>query len=171
MRAACAAFSVCLLLVPLAARGQGFGVYEQGTCMMARGGTGVAEPCEDGSAVYINPAGLPGRRGLVISGGGTLLVGSSTVQERCWARPSSRRAPISRLTPIWPGGSRTGSRSPADSTHPTDWESSGRSISGSLRQLRSEPQHLLYSADDGLRDEQFVSIGAGVTIARGSTSS
>lgn len=37
---------------------QGYAVYEQSACMTARGGTGVAAPCADGSAVYFNPAGL-----------------------------------------------------------------------------------------------------------------
>ncbi len=40
------------------ARAQGYGVYEQGTCMMGRAGAGVAAPCNDGSAIFFNPAGL-----------------------------------------------------------------------------------------------------------------
>jgi len=40
------------------ASAQGFGVYEQGTCAMGRGGAGVAAPCQDASGVYFNPAGL-----------------------------------------------------------------------------------------------------------------
>jgi long-chain fatty acid transport protein len=38
--------------------GQGFGLYEQSACAMARGGAGVAAPCPDGSSVFFNPAGL-----------------------------------------------------------------------------------------------------------------
>lgn len=52
---------------------QGFGIYEQGTCAMGRAGTGVAAPCQDGSAIFFNPAGIaftPGRR---LSFGGTLF--------------------------------------------------------------------------------------------------
>lgn len=77
MRATSAALAVCLLLVPSMVEGQGFGIYEQGSCSRGRVGAGVAEPCDDGSAVYVNPAGLTGRRGIVISGGGSLIVGSS----------------------------------------------------------------------------------------------
>jgi long-chain fatty acid transport protein len=40
------------------ASAQGFGVYEQGACMMGRGGAGVADPCQDGSGVFFNPASL-----------------------------------------------------------------------------------------------------------------
>ena len=72
--------AACLVvaLVPRSAAAQGFGVYEQGACAMARAGAGVAEPCTDGSAVFLNPAGLTGRRGPVISGPGILISGSST---------------------------------------------------------------------------------------------
>jgi long-chain fatty acid transport protein len=41
------------------AAAQGFGVYEQGACMMGRGGAGVADPCPDGSGIFLNPAALP----------------------------------------------------------------------------------------------------------------
>jgi long-chain fatty acid transport protein len=39
-------------------RAQGFGVYEQGACAMGRAGAGVASPCDDGSGMFVNPAGL-----------------------------------------------------------------------------------------------------------------
>lgn len=37
---------------------QGFSVNEHSTCAMARAGTAVASPCDDGSAIVFNPAGL-----------------------------------------------------------------------------------------------------------------
>lgn len=40
------------------ASAQGYGVYEQGACMMGRAGAGVADPCADGSGVFFNPAAL-----------------------------------------------------------------------------------------------------------------
>ena len=55
---------VSLLVVVLGLAGagvasaQGFGVYEQGACMMGRGGAGVADPCPDGSGMFYNPAAL-----------------------------------------------------------------------------------------------------------------
>lgn len=67
-----AALAAALLAVSgQEATAQGFGVYEQGTCAMGRAGAAVADPCDDGSAIFFNPAGLAGRTGLTLSGGGT----------------------------------------------------------------------------------------------------
>lgn len=49
------ALAMCLA-VPLA--GQGSSVYTHSSCLAGRGQTGVAAPCDDGSAVYFNPAGV-----------------------------------------------------------------------------------------------------------------
>ena len=40
---------------------------------MGRAGTGTASPCDDGSAIYFNPAGLAGTDGITVSGGAMLL--------------------------------------------------------------------------------------------------
>ena len=40
---------------------------------MGRAGAGVAETCDDGSAMYFNPAGLVGDPGWTVSGGATLI--------------------------------------------------------------------------------------------------
>jgi long-chain fatty acid transport protein len=67
-------FAVGLLLaVPALLAGQGFGIYEHGTCTMGRAGTAVASPCPDGSAIFFNPAGLAGLSGTRISAGVTLI--------------------------------------------------------------------------------------------------
>jgi len=55
--------------VPAALTAQGYGIYEHGSCMMGRAGTGVASPCTDGSAANYNPAGILG------SGRGVMSVG------------------------------------------------------------------------------------------------
>ncbi len=68
-----AALVAATVLLPRAASGQGFGVYEQGACVMGRAGTGVASPCADGSTVFFNPANLSGTPD-VISLGGTLIL-------------------------------------------------------------------------------------------------
>ena len=52
---------------------QGFGIYEQNTCTMGRGGTAAAAPCPDGSAIFFNPAGLAGLAGGHVSAGVTLI--------------------------------------------------------------------------------------------------
>lgn len=69
-------FSLFLLLVglpPETTRAQGFGVYEQGTCTMAQAGAAVAQPCDDGSALFFNPAGLLETHNVTISGGATMI--------------------------------------------------------------------------------------------------
>jgi long-chain fatty acid transport protein len=66
---------LCLLGVALSIAGagmasaQGFGVYEQGACMMGRGGAGVADPCPDGSGIFFNPAALGFDAKLLTFGG------------------------------------------------------------------------------------------------------
>jgi long-chain fatty acid transport protein len=54
------------------ASAQGFGVYEQGACMMGRGGAGVADPCMDASGVFFNPAALSFSK-VTITLGGALI--------------------------------------------------------------------------------------------------
>ncbi len=50
---------------------QGFSVNEHGSCVMARGGTGVASPCSDGSTILFNPSGIAGTSGITFSAGVT----------------------------------------------------------------------------------------------------
>lgn len=69
-------FLTCCLLLVVAERAhaQGYGVYEQSACATARGGAAVARPCDDGSAIYFNPAALAVERdGTRLSVGGTLI--------------------------------------------------------------------------------------------------
>jgi long-chain fatty acid transport protein len=63
-----------VLVMPRSVEAQGFSVNEQSSCAMGRGGTGVASPCADGSAIFFNPAGLilPAGKG-VVSGGATMI--------------------------------------------------------------------------------------------------
>lgn len=58
---------------PGSAAAQGFGVYEQGTCVMARAGAAVAQGCDDGSSIYFNPAHIAGAQGTTVSLGATLI--------------------------------------------------------------------------------------------------
>ncbi len=69
MAAGCA----LMMAVPVAAAAQGFSVNEHGTCAMARGGTGVASPCPDGSTINFNPSGIAGITGGVIGAGVTVI--------------------------------------------------------------------------------------------------
>src|SRR3954469_7071016 len=54
----CLAASCLVLAVSAQAAGQGYGVYEQSACAMARAGAAVAAPCDDGSAIFFNPAAI-----------------------------------------------------------------------------------------------------------------
>ncbi len=65
---------LCSLLLSLPALGQGFSLNPPGTCTLGRGGTGVAQPCADGSAVALNPAGLALVNRLAVSSGATLYL-------------------------------------------------------------------------------------------------
>lgn len=73
MRRTFVTFAVAVALAGAAstAVAQGYAVSEHGTCAMARGGTGVANPCSDGSAIFFNPAGIIGPKGWTISVGVT----------------------------------------------------------------------------------------------------
>ena len=65
----------CLIVAawPAVLGAQGFGIFEQNTCTMGRGGTAAAAPCADGSAIFFNPAGLAGLKGGHASAGVTLI--------------------------------------------------------------------------------------------------
>jgi long-chain fatty acid transport protein len=95
--------SVCLfgaLLGVLAAgdvSAQGFGVYEQGACMMGRGGAGVADPCRDGSGVYFNPAGLS-FESKQLTLGGTLIGPSGSFLD---TSGGSLNGTVSTLNKAW----------------------------------------------------------------------
>src|SRR5262245_7305524 len=69
-------YLTCWLLLVAAERAeaQGYGVYEQSACAMARSGAAVADPCKDGSAIFFNPAALAIERdNTLLSAGGTLI--------------------------------------------------------------------------------------------------
>jgi len=63
-----------LLVLPAGLGAQGFGVYEHGTCTMGRAGVAAANPCNDASAIFFNPAGLARITGNRLSLGGTLIL-------------------------------------------------------------------------------------------------
>jgi long-chain fatty acid transport protein len=64
--------------LPRAAEAQGYGVYEQGACVMGRAGTGVASACADGSSIFFNPAGITAAERQQLSVGGTLIAPRGT---------------------------------------------------------------------------------------------
>lgn len=86
-----AAISVlAAIALPLgSAYAQGYGVYEQGTCVMGRAGTSVASPCGDGSSIYFNPAGIATATSTTIAAGGTgIFVGGDFTNDVTGLRTS-----------------------------------------------------------------------------------
>jgi long-chain fatty acid transport protein len=68
--------TIALLLTAIiseTAVAQGFSVNEHGSCVMGRGGTGVALPCNDASSILFNPAGIAGTMGWTVSAGVTAI--------------------------------------------------------------------------------------------------
>ncbi|HST59140.1 MAG TPA: hypothetical protein VLK84_10635, partial [Longimicrobium sp.] len=64
---ASAAAVVCVAAgTPL--RAQGSAVMTHSSCALALGGAGVADPCDDGSAILFNPAGLAQTPSLITVG-------------------------------------------------------------------------------------------------------
>jgi long-chain fatty acid transport protein len=70
------------LAAPSSARAQGFGLNEIGTCTVGRTSAVTAKPCDDGSAIFWNPAATVGQRGLSIYlGGSAIAVNGSFTQD------------------------------------------------------------------------------------------
>ena len=64
-----AAAAALAAVLPSHAAAQGFQLDEHGTCVMGRAGTGVSSPCQDGSAIFFNPAGITALSGWTLSAG------------------------------------------------------------------------------------------------------
>lgn len=72
---------------PVGVQAQGFGVYEQGSCVMARAGTAAAQGCGDGSSIYFNPAHLADVQDLRVTLGATVIDASGTFAYDYYERP------------------------------------------------------------------------------------
>ncbi|WP_240328137.1 OmpP1/FadL family transporter [Salinibacter ruber] len=81
-------FLVAGLWAPSLVQAQGFGVYEQGSCAMARAGAAVADGCSDGSSIYFNPANISSTSGITVSLGGTLIAAQGSYTSGITGRES-----------------------------------------------------------------------------------
>ncbi len=79
---------------PSPVQAQGFGVYEQGTCAMARAGATVADGCGDGSSIYFNPAHVADAGGVTASLGATVIDAAGEFTYDYTTRPPYRGAEI-----------------------------------------------------------------------------
>jgi len=89
-----AAALVLGLSLPGSAAAQGFGVYEQGTCVMARAGAAVAQGCGDASSIYFNPAHIAGANGVTASIGATMIDATGEFAYDYAAQPPYRGAEV-----------------------------------------------------------------------------
>lgn len=144
------------LLSARRANAQGYGLYEQSTCMMGRAGAGVAAPCDDGSSAFFNPAGLAAAKAPVVSADvtgiaprGTFTNGTthqvSTLNSETFAAPAFyAAAPVSRGVVVG-----VGLFAPYGLT--TDWPTSseGRFVSykGSVKSFYVQPTIAIRAGD------------------------
>ena len=67
------ALTIGLIAIPAAARAQGFGLNEIGTCALSRAFANTGAPCDDASTIYWNPGAIPRTRGLSVLAGVTAI--------------------------------------------------------------------------------------------------
>src|SRR5207237_10150609 len=87
---------------------QGFGIYEDNSCAMARAGVTAATPCPDGSAIFFSPAGLAGLSGPHVTAGVTLIQASGALTDDALERRTALDHPPIAV----PRGSATHALSP-----------------------------------------------------------
>lgn len=82
------------VVAPASAAAQGFALNENGTCAMGRADAAVAVPCDDGSSLFLNPAGLAGLQGWRLSAGGTFIWAFGKFADDFTARESDLQDPV-----------------------------------------------------------------------------
>lgn len=151
-------------LAPTATQAQGFSVYEQGTCTMAQAGAAVAQPCNDGSAVFYNPAGLLETDAITVSGGATMIAAQgSFTADYTDTKTDLQNDPI--LVPHLYGVWRTSPRSAVglgvyvpyglETQWPTNWDGAFEGYDNGLQSIYIQPT-LAHQISDRVR----IGIGA-----------
>jgi long-chain fatty acid transport protein len=149
----------------LPARAQGYGLYEQGACAMGRTGAGVASPCDDGSAIFFNPAALTASPS-VVSGGVTGIAPRGTFTNDTTSRVSplnDRTFPVPAAYFAYPINSRTvigfGVFAPYGLT--SDWptDSEGRFLG-----YKSSVKGVYFQPTAAFKLSDRVSVGVGIDI-------
>jgi long-chain fatty acid transport protein len=166
---------VSLLVVVLGLAGagmasaQGFGVYEQGACMMGRGGAGVADPCPDGSGIFFNPAALSlGPKvitlgGVIINPKGSFTDTSTTSMKGTVSTLNNKYYPVPNIYMSLPFAKRyafgVGVSAPYGLT--TDWpvKSQGRYVG-----YKSVLQGVYIQPTFAVKLHEKVSVGVGVDV-------
>lgn len=139
---------LAVLVSPRASSGQGFSVYEQGTCTMAQAGAAVASPCADGSSIFFNPAGILDTEGLTISAGATAIAAQgSFTADYTKTKTDLQNDPI--LVPHLYGTWRASSDLAVglglyvpyglETVWPTDWDGAFEGYENSLQSIYVQP--------------------------------
>ena len=164
------ATSLVLALLPRTTSAQGFGVYEQGTCAMGRAGTVAAQTCDDGSAVYYNPAGLAGAPGWTASGGVTaIFVSGSFTADRTGETTELQNDPIPAphvyarygINDRWAAGLGVYVPYGLSTMWPRDFEGSFLGYDNTLQSIYVQPT-VAYQLTDR------IAVGGGLTVVIGS---
>jgi long-chain fatty acid transport protein len=171
----CRFLGVSLLVVVLGLAGtgmasaQGFGVYEQGACMMGRGGAGVADPCPDGSGIFFNPAALSLNAkvitfgGVVINPKGSFIDTSNTSMKGTVSTLNNKYYPVPNIYMSLPFAKKyafgVGVFAPYGLT--TDWpvKSQGRYVG-----YKSVLQGLYIQPTFAVKLHENMSVGVGVDV-------
>lgn len=157
-------------LAPRGVEAQGFGVYEHGACVMGLADAAVASPCEDGSALYYNPAALAGSEGTRASAGltGILLdgeftadgTGETTEMDTSW-EPVPYAYASHAITDRWTAGLGAFVPYGLSTRWPLDFEGRFVGYDNTLRTFFVQPT-VAYQVTDRLQ------LGGGPTFAFGS---
>lgn len=171
-RRAAATIAAAALALALSAGGlqaQGFSVNEHGSCQMARGGTGTASPCDDGSAILFNPAALAGTDGTTVSGGSMLLIATGDFTEDFTGRTTdldNDPVPVPHLYATWGATDRLGLGLGVyvpyglETKWPTDFEGRFSGYDNRLQSIYVQPT-VAYQLSEA------ISVGGGPTIVIG----
>lgn len=141
------------------ARAQGFSVYEQGTCTMAQAGAAVAQPCDDGSAILFNPAGLLRTDDVTLSAGATMIAAQgSFTSDYTRAETDLQNDPIFvphvygawRVSPDVAVGLGTYVPYGLETQWPTNWDGAFEGYDNALQSIYIQPT-VAYQITDRIR--------------------
>lgn len=169
--AATAVAALALALTTGGLQAQGFSINEHGACQMARGGTGTATPCDDGSAVFWNPAAVVRGDGVTLSAGGLLLATYGEFTRDFTGEETdldNDPIPVPHLFATWRATDRLGLGLGVYAPYglETNWPTQG--FEGRFSGYENSLQSIYVQPTVAYRLSDAVSIGGGPTIVIGS---
>jgi long-chain fatty acid transport protein len=160
---------VALVALPASARAQGSAVITHGSCATAMAAAGVADPCDDGSAVLFNPAALALQPSVVGLGWTGIRTGGDFTYDFIGARVSRETSTTSvpfgfasyRVTPTLAAAIGVFAPYGLGVDWPEEFEGRFVSYRTNLRNIYIQPT-VAYAATP------WLSLGAGLDVIRGS---